>query len=125
MLLESSDAFYCTAYYEDDVLVTNISSSAIQRQTCVSIDVVLSVIVRKRAGGREGGGKEGGREGKEGGRREEERGRERGEERKGRKENRSYSKLYYCLFLVIKVLFCSIHICEWLMVSPYTDMWLS
>ena len=111
------------------MLVTNISSSAIQRQTCVSIGVVLSACNWEeesgREGGREGGGKEGGREGREGGRREEERGRERGKERKGRKENGSCSKLYNCLFLVIKVLFCSIHICEWLMVSPYTDMWLS
>ena len=63
------------------MLVTNISSSAIQRQTCVSIGVVLFVIVRKRAGGREGGGKEGGREGREGGRREEERGGKEGKER--------------------------------------------
>ena len=61
------------------MLVTNISSSAIQRQTCVSIGVMLSVIGRKRAGGREGGGKEGGREGREGG------GRKRGGGREGRK----------------------------------------
>ena len=85
MLLESSDAFYCTAYYKDDVLVTNISSSAIQRQTCVSIGVMLSVIGRKRAGGREGG-REGGRKRGEGGREEGGREREGGREGKEGKE---------------------------------------